>query len=101
MEIEETPPAAPFFTAKCRTKSGMMADIRVLDLSIVGCMVAREALAFEEGGRVLIRLPGLEFMPSKVLWIEEGLVGIEFERDLHDAVYERLIQAIRPAARAA
>ena len=101
MEIEETLPERPFFRAKCRMKSGMVAEVRVLDLSIVGCMIAREAIAFEVDGRVLVRLPGLEYMPSKVLWIEDGLVGIEFERDLHDAVYERLILSLRPAARAA
>lgn len=101
MEIEETTPERPFFRAKCRMKSGMVAEVRVLDLSIVGCMIAREAISFEEGGRVLVRLPGLEYMPATVLWIEDGLVGIEFERDLHDAVYDRLIPSLRPAARAA
>lgn len=101
MIIEETPLEVPSFAAKCRMKSGMVADVRVLDLSIAGCMVAREAISFTEGDRVLIRLPGLEYMPSKVLWSEDGLVGIEFERDLHDAVFERFIAVLRPRARAA
>lgn len=101
MHFADTQQETGFIRAKCRMKSGMTAEIRVLDLSIAGCMVAREAMSFEEGHRVLVRLPGLEFMPSKVLWVEDGLVGIEFERDLHDAVFENLIKAIRAPARAA
>ncbi|MDE2434983.1 MAG: PilZ domain-containing protein [Sphingomonadales bacterium] len=97
MQFCETEQDTPFIRAKCRMKTGMVAEVRVLDLSIAGCMIAREALSFELGGRVLVRLPGLEYMPSKVLWVENGLVGIEFERDLHDAVYENLIRTIRPA----
>lgn len=98
MEIEETVAARPFIRAKCRLKSGMVADIDVLDLSIAGCMVERKAISFEEGTRVLVRLPGLEYMPSQVLWNEGGLVGLEFERDLHDAVFENLIVQLRPRA---
>ncbi|PKB25208.1 PilZ domain-containing protein [Novosphingobium kunmingense] len=96
METEETIAVRPSIRAKCRMKSGMVAEVDVLDLSIAGCMVERKAISFEEGARVLVRLPGLEFMPSKVLWIENGLVGIEFERDLHDAVFENLIGQLRP-----
>lgn len=97
MEIEAPVATRPSILAKCRMKSGMVAEITVLDLSIVGCMVEKKAISFEQDGRVLVRLPGLEYMPSKVLWIEDGLVGIEFERDLHDAVFENLIRQLRPA----
>ncbi len=101
MIIETTPAQRPFINAKCRMASGMVAEVKVLDLSIVGCMVAREMMRFEEGARVLIRFQGLEFMPSTILWVEDDLVGIEFERDLHDAVFERLYAQIRGTARAA
>lgn len=95
MEIEEVVEAVRSIRAKCRMKSGMVAEISVRDLSIAGCMVEKQAIAFEVDGRVLVRLPGLEYMPSKVLWVENGLVGIEFERDLHDAVFENLIRQLR------
>ncbi|MBS0482508.1 MAG: PilZ domain-containing protein [Proteobacteria bacterium] len=84
------------FEARCRMKSGMVARVRVLDLSIAGCMIAREALSLRPQDRVLMRLPGLEYIPSTVLWVENELVGIEFERDLHDLVYENLVRLIRP-----
>ena len=101
MIIETASAQRPFISAKCRMASGMVAEVKVLDLSIVGCMVARELMRFEEGTRVLVRFQGLEYMPSTVLWVEDDLVGIEFERDLHDAVFDRLYARIRTPARAA
>ncbi len=95
MEVEQTVASRPSFAAKCRMKSGMVAEVEVLDLSIAGCMVAKKAISFDTDARVLVRMPGLEYMPSKVLWVENGLVGIEFERDLHDAVFEGLIRKLR------
>ena len=90
--------ASRFIVAQCRLKSGTVGGIIVLDLSVAGCMIDRCAMTFKLGQRLLVRLPGLEYIPSHVLWIEEDKVGLEFERHLHDAVLAHLQRAVRRKA---
>jgi hypothetical protein len=76
--------------ATCRSQSGMKAELAVLDISPIGCMVDRLAWSARPDDRVLIQLEGLGFQPGRVVWVEDERVGIEFEQLLHDAVLERL-----------
>jgi len=76
--------------ATCRSQSGAKVELEVLDLSPIGCLVRRRAWSAQADERILIRLPGLEFQPAKIIWVEGDLAGIEFEQLLHEAVLERL-----------
>lgn len=95
MQYDEAIQDSRFIVAKCRMKSGTVGGIIVLDLSIAGCMIDRCAMTFRAGERLLMRLPGLEYIPAKILWVEGDRVGMEFERPLHDAVLEHLLKAVR------
>ena len=88
------PPVAPSFIAQCRTQRGSKFLIRVLDLSITGCLIERRGIGIAEGERFLIRLPGLTYLPSEILWVEGGQASLVFEHPLHEAVYMHLVSAI-------
>lgn len=101
MQFDEALQQSRFIIAKCRMKSGTVGGIIVLDLSIAGCMIDRCSMTFRADQRLLMRLPGLEYIPARVLWVEADRVGMEFERPLHDAVLEHLLKAVRPVPLAA
>ena len=76
--------------AKCRSQSGGKVELRVLDMSPIGCMVERQGWSARPDDRVLVQLEGLGFQPARVCWVEDDRAGIEFEQLLHEAVLERL-----------
>jgi hypothetical protein len=83
--------------ARCRSQSGTKAELTVLDISPIGCMVDRVAWSAQPDERILIQLGGLGFQPARVVWVQDERVGIEFEQLLHDAVLERLKGALANA----
>jgi hypothetical protein len=79
--------------ARIRARKGTLNDIRVLDLSLAGCIIDRHALSLARDERVLIKLPGLALMPCNVCWVEEHTVGLEFEQPLYEPVFDHLLRA--------
>ncbi len=77
---------------KCRAKSGMSAELEVLDLSEGGCMVVYQGWSARIGDRVLTTLPGLAAQPGELVWIEDGKAGIAFEQPLYGPVLTHLQQ---------
>jgi hypothetical protein len=47
-----------------------------------------------EGERVLIRFEGLEALEAEVCWVEGFTAGVKFERPMHPAVFELLIERL-------
>lgn len=43
---------------------------------------------------VWVKLEGLEALDATVCWIEGHVVGLEFQRSLHSAVFEMLVKRI-------
>lgn len=68
--------------------------VRLFDLSQTGCKI-EFVERLRVGDRILIKLAGLEGLPASVCWIEGFVGGVEFERPLHPAVFERLIAQLR------
>ena len=79
---------------RLRLRSGAKIELQVLDVSPIGCMVDRRGWSGQAGERLLLKFEGLGFQPGHVLWIEDDRAGIEFEQLLHEAVLERLKQAV-------
>ncbi len=75
----------------CRAKSGASADLKVLDISPGGCMVASSGWTADPGERVLTTVRGIGVQASHLVWIEDGRAGIAFEQPLHAAVYDYLL----------
>lgn len=77
-------------TAQCRTRTGGVHQIHILDLSAAGCLVERRMVRMDERDRLLIKLPGLAYLAASVVWIEEDQAGLLFEEPLYAPVLEHL-----------
>jgi hypothetical protein len=80
--------------ATCRSRSGSIIQLAVLDLSATGCMVERRAWGARPEDHILIRLPGLSYMPASVLWVEEDAAGIAFDQPMYEPVLAHLQQRL-------
>ena len=47
------------------------------------------------GERMLIKLEGLEVLDSEVCWVHGFVAGLRFERPIHPAVFDLLVQRLR------
>jgi hypothetical protein len=64
--------------------------VRVFDASPAGCrieFVERPSL----GERVWVKFDGLEALEGTVRWVDGHIGGVEFQRPLYDAVFQRLV----------
>ena len=59
-------------------------DAVVVDLSEKGCRIEGGG-ELEEGDQLLIRLPGLEARPCRVIWVAPHEAGCEFDMPLYPA----------------
>ena len=82
--------------ASMREAGATVVDAEVLNLSTSGFM-AKTDLPLEAGQYVFLKLPGIEAMNSKVIWVEDGKAGFEFTSPLHPATLDQLGMANRKA----
>ena len=69
-------------------------NVRMFDLSPSGCRV--EVVERPKNGeRVTIKFEGLEAIVAEVCWIDEFIVGLQFERPLHPAVFDLLLTRLQ------
>ena len=67
--------------------------VRVTDLSPEGCKVDLvERPAIDE--HMHIKLDGLEVLDARVCWVEGFVAGLRFERTIHPAVFDLLLQRL-------
>jgi hypothetical protein len=68
--------------------------VNVSDVSPEGCKVELiEQPA--KGERVLVKFEGLEVLEAEVCWVEDHTAGLNFERPMHPAVFDLLIERLR------
>lgn len=68
--------------------------VRVSDLSTDGCRVDLvERPRVDE--HVLVKFEGLEALDAQVCWVEDFVAGLRFERPMHPAVFELLLERLR------
>ena len=79
---------------KLRRRGRHNFTVKVFNLSKEGCKL--EFLERPElGETVWVKFEKLELLQAKVCWLEGQFVGIEFERPLHEAVFESRISRLR------
>ncbi len=79
---------------RCRARSGLTADLTLRDISLGGFMVECADWTATPGEHVLVILPGLDWQPALLVWMEDGLAGFAFEELLYEPLaihLERLI----------
>lgn len=68
-----------------------------LDVSVEGCRVELvEMIDVREN--VVVRLPALEPLGAEVAWVEGNHAGLRFQRPLHPAVFDQLIERFAACA---
>ena len=76
--------------AGLRQRGASGVSVQIMDLSIDGFRVATHLELFP-GTQVWLRLPGLEPCHAQVVWAEGHYLGCVFERPLHPAVLQMII----------
>ena len=80
--------------AGLRQRGAHSVTIQVVDLSVTGFRAATH-LMMMEGADVWLKLPGLESLHARVVWMRGHLMGCEFVRPLHPAVLDMVARATR------
>ena len=76
--------------AGLRQRGASGVSVQIMDLSTDGFRVATHLELFP-GTQVWLRLPGLEPCHAQVVWAEGHYLGCAFERPLHPAVLQMII----------
>lgn len=72
-------------------------SVRVTDLSPEGCKVALVQRP-SVGERMLIKFDGLEALEAEICWVEGFIAGLQFDKAIHPAVFDLLIERLKPGA---
>jgi hypothetical protein len=79
--------------AQLRRIGNLTYQVAVRDISREGCqvdLVERPAI----GEIMQLKLPGLETMTSRVRWVDDYVAGLAFEKPMHPAVFDLLLQRV-------
>jgi hypothetical protein len=77
--------------AGLRQRGAHAVTVQVLDLSVTGFRAATH-LELMNGTDIWLKLPGLESLHSRVVWMNGHLLGCEFVRPLHPAVLDMIVR---------
>jgi hypothetical protein len=77
--------------AGLRQRGAHAVTVQVLDLSITGFRAATH-LELMPGTDLWLKLPGLESLHARVVWMNGHLLGCEFVRPLHPAVLDMIVR---------
>ncbi|MBV8685963.1 MAG: PilZ domain-containing protein [Alphaproteobacteria bacterium] len=80
--------------AGLRQRGAHAVTVQVVDLSVSGFRAATH-LDLLPGSDVWLKLPGLESLHARVVWMRGHLMGCEFVRPLHPAVLDMVARAVR------
>ena len=83
--------AALSLSATMREGSRTKVQVRVIDISTHGCRIQCTS-AVSVDACVWLSIPGLENQYCKVIWACQEFVGLEFEKPLANAVFEKLLK---------
>ena len=77
-------------TATMRDGSRSRVRVRVIDMSTHGCRIACTT-PVDDDSWVWLGIAGLETQYCRVVWHCQEFIGLEFERPLSDAVFNKLL----------
>jgi PilZ domain-containing protein len=83
--------AALSLSATMREGSRTKVQVRVIDLSTHGCRIECTS-AVPVDACVWLSIPGIENQYCRVIWHCQEFVGLEFEKPLSAAVFDRLLK---------
>ena len=77
--------------AGLRQRGAHAVTVQVVDLSVTGFRAATH-LELTPGADIWLKLPGLESLHSRVVWMKGHWLGCEFVRPLHPAVLDMIVR---------
>jgi hypothetical protein len=80
------------FGAGLRQRGAHAVTIQIVDLSTDGFRAATHLELFP-GSDVWLKLPGLESLHSRVVWMHGHMLGCQFVRPLHPAVLDMIVRS--------
>lgn len=83
--------AALSLSATMREGSRSKVQVRVIDLSTHGCRIECTS-GVADDTCVWLSIPGLENQYCRVIWHCQEFIGLEFEKPLANAVFEKLLR---------
>jgi hypothetical protein len=72
-------------------------QVRVVDASPEGCKLEYVDRP-REGDRVWVKFDGLETLEAEVCWVQDFMMGVNFAKPLHPAVFDLLVDRLTPGA---
>ena len=82
--------------AALKSSRGSRMNVDIVDLSAAGFNAALEPHAVLDSTGFEVTLDGLEALGAELRWAGRGDAGFRFERPLHPAVFDHLVQRNRP-----
>jgi len=84
-------------SVRCRVAHGMSPQVWLTELSTHGCQLVIRAGALRQDQRVVIKPKDMEGIPGRVVWVVDVKAGVEFEKPLHAAIVDHLLNPpLRP-----
>jgi len=77
-------------TATMRDGTRSRVKVRVIDMSTHGCRIECSS-SVEDDSWIWLSIAGLENQFCRVVWHAHEFIGLEFERPLSEAVFEKLL----------
>ena len=78
-------------TATMRDGTKSRVKVRVIDMSTHGCRIECSS-SVDDDSWVWLSIAGLETQFTRVAWHCQEFIGLEFEKPLSEAVFDRLLQ---------
>lgn len=72
-------------------------QLQALNVSAGGCRVELIEMV-NSGEPVIVRLPALEPLGAEVAWVQGANAGLRFQRPLHPAVFDQLMDRLTACA---
>jgi hypothetical protein len=91
--VQETEDDTKVLVSRLRSRRGRVSEVNVVDLSLAGCLIERQALVLYLEDRILLKLPGLRYLPVHVAWIEDRHAGLVFEEPLYEPVLNHVVKS--------
>lgn len=91
--LQEAEDQTRVLVSRLRSRTGRVTEVNVIDLSLAGCLIEKQALVLHQDDRILLKLPGLRYLPAHVSWIEDRNAGLVFEEPLYEPVLNHVVKS--------
>lgn len=68
--------------------------VRLFDASPEGCKIERIGRP-REGDKIWVRFDGLETLEASICWVEESVMGVNFAKAIHPAVFDLMVERLK------